>query len=50
MFRIAGIVQGVYKRGLDGIASSNKAKSYGKYVSFFSDVALKIISKKDRGS
>ncbi len=29
MFRLAAIVQGVYKRGLDGIASSAKAVTYG---------------------
>ena len=48
MFRIAGIVQGVYRRGLDGIASSDKAQSYGKYVPFFAGVACQIISKKGR--
>ena len=32
MFRMAGIVQGVYKRALDGNASSEKAKGYGKMV------------------
>jgi aminoglycoside phosphotransferase (APT) family kinase protein len=48
MFRLAGIVQGVYKRGLDGIASSDKAKSYGEYVPFLADVARQIISKKGR--
>jgi len=34
IFRLAAIVQGVYKRGLDGIASSDNAKSYGKQVRF----------------
>ena len=29
LFRLAAIVQGVYKRGLDGIASSSKAVEYG---------------------
>ena len=29
LFRLAAIVQGVYKRGLDGIASSAKAVTYG---------------------
>ncbi|HZD26299.1 MAG TPA: phosphotransferase family protein [Alphaproteobacteria bacterium] len=29
LFRLAAIVQGVYKRGLDGIASSAKALEYG---------------------
>jgi aminoglycoside phosphotransferase (APT) family kinase protein len=32
MFRMAGIVQGVYKRALDGNASSEKAKGYGAMV------------------
>jgi aminoglycoside phosphotransferase (APT) family kinase protein len=50
MFRLAGIVQGVYKRGLDGIASSVKAKSYGEYVPFLADAARQIISKKGRTS
>ena len=50
MFRLAGIVQGVYKRGLDGIASSDEAKSYGKYVPFLADVARQIISNKGRAS
>jgi len=45
-FRLAGIVQGVYKRGLDGIASSEIARSYGEYVPFLADVGLQIISKK----
>ncbi len=44
MFRLAGIAQGVYKRGLDGIASSDKAKTYGKYVAFLSDIAWQIAS------
>lgn len=44
MFRLAAIVQGVYKRGLDGIASSGDAKSYGDYVRFLSDVAWRIVS------
>ena len=29
LFRLAAIVQGVYKRGVDGIASSTKALTYG---------------------
>ena len=32
MFRSAAIVQGVYKRGLDGNASSDRAKEYGALV------------------
>ena len=45
-FRLAGIVQGVYKRGLDGIASSQIASSYGEYVPFLAGVGRRIISKK----
>ena len=45
MFRLAAIVQGVYKRGLDGIASSDHAKTYGEYVRFLTDSACRIISK-----
>ena len=32
MFRSAAIVQGVYKRGLDGNASSERAREYGSLV------------------
>jgi aminoglycoside phosphotransferase (APT) family kinase protein len=32
MFRSAAIVQGVYKRGLDGNASSDRAREYGALV------------------
>jgi aminoglycoside phosphotransferase (APT) family kinase protein len=45
MFRLAAIVQGVYKRGLDGIASSDNAKSYGDHVRFLADVAWRIVSE-----
>lgn len=31
-FRLAGIVQGVYKRGLDGNASSETARQYGQFA------------------
>jgi aminoglycoside phosphotransferase (APT) family kinase protein len=43
LFRMAAIVQGVYKRGLDGIASSVDAKKYGTYVLFLADAAWHII-------
>lgn len=43
LFRMAAIVQGVYKRGLDGIASSADAKKYGAYVIFLADAAWNII-------
>ena len=45
MFRLAAIVQGVYKRGLDGIASSDHAKTYGEYVQFLTDAACQLISE-----
>jgi aminoglycoside phosphotransferase (APT) family kinase protein len=44
VFRLAAIVQGVYKRGLDGIASSDNAKTYGDYVKFLSNAAWQILS------
>jgi len=47
MFRLAGIVQGVYKRGLDGIASSDKAETYGQHVQFLSDIAWRIASGRE---
>ena len=37
MFRMAGIVQGVYKRALMGNASSEKAKFYGERVPVLAD-------------
>ena len=43
--RLAAIVQGVYKRGLDGIASSDHARTYGEYVRFLTDSACQVISK-----
>jgi aminoglycoside phosphotransferase (APT) family kinase protein len=44
IFRLAAIVQGVYKRGLDGIASSDKAKTYGAQVRFLADIGWRIAS------
>ena len=46
IFRLAAIVQGVYKRGLDGIASSDSAQTYGAYAKLLSNVAWKIITQK----
>jgi aminoglycoside phosphotransferase (APT) family kinase protein len=46
IFRLAAIVQGVYKRGLDGNASSADAKTYGELVQFLSDMGWKIVSEK----
>lgn len=45
MFRLAAIVQGVYKRGLDGIASSDTAKTYGDQVRFLADNGWQMVSK-----
>lgn len=45
-FRLAAIVQGVYKRGLDGIASSASAKSYGALVKVLSEIAWNIVTRK----
>jgi aminoglycoside phosphotransferase (APT) family kinase protein len=43
-FRIAAILQGVYKRSLDGNASNpQKAKQYGKAVPVLGQMALKMI-------
>lgn len=44
IFRLAAIVQGVYKRGLDGIASSDTAKTYGAMVKGLSDAGWAIVS------
>ena len=46
IFRLAAIVQGVYKRGLDGNASSADAKTYGELVRHLSDKGWKIVSEK----
>ena len=42
LFRLAAIVQGVYKRGKDGNASSEKAISYGKLVPVLGDIAVSL--------
>ncbi|MBW1923921.1 MAG: phosphotransferase family protein [Deltaproteobacteria bacterium] len=39
LFRLAAIAQGVYKRGLDGIASSETALAVGAYVKVLADIA-----------
>ncbi|HSO48283.1 MAG TPA: phosphotransferase [Rhizobiaceae bacterium] len=45
-FRLAAILQGVYKRSLDGNASNpEKARSYGAAVPQMGELALKIISQ-----
>ncbi len=46
LFRLAAIVQGVYKRGLDGNASSETAKQYGNRPRVLADLAWSLV--KDR--
>jgi len=46
LFRFASIIQGVYKRGLDGIASSKEAKTLGAQVRYLSDSAWEIALRK----
>ena len=43
LFRLASIAQGVYKRSLDGNASSDSAAQYGAAVKVLADVACKLI-------
>ncbi|MEN8721958.1 MAG: phosphotransferase [Alphaproteobacteria bacterium] len=45
IFRIAAISQGVYKRGLDGNASSDQAKNYRDACQTLSDVAWQIAQR-----
>lgn len=47
LFRIAAIIQGVYKRGLDGIASASDAKTYGDMVKGLADIAWSLVQKAD---
>jgi len=44
-FRLAAIVQGVYKRGLDGNASSERAKTYGAFAQMLSTLGVEAIRK-----
>jgi aminoglycoside phosphotransferase (APT) family kinase protein len=44
-FRLAAIVQGVYKRGLDGIASAANAKEYGIQVHFLAEIGWRIVQE-----
>ena len=43
LFRLAAIVQGVYKRGLDGNASSETAKGYGDRARVLADLAWSLV-------
>ncbi|MGV6801244.1 MAG: phosphotransferase family protein [bacterium] len=45
MFRLAGIVQGVYKRSLQGNASSTKAGKYGIFAKFLSETGWQFAQK-----
>ncbi|MBM3489533.1 MAG: phosphotransferase family protein [Alphaproteobacteria bacterium] len=44
LFRLAAIGQGVYKRGLDGIAASARAASFGQVCRQRSELAWKIVT------
>ncbi len=46
LFRLAAIVQGVYKRGLDGNATSETALQYGPLVGFLSKHAVDLVGKR----
>ena len=46
LFRLAAIVQGVYKRGLDGNASSENATKYGNRARAMADLAWALVKKR----
>jgi aminoglycoside phosphotransferase (APT) family kinase protein len=46
LFRLAAIVQGVYKRGLDGNASSETAKNYGDRARILADLAWSLVKNR----
>jgi aminoglycoside phosphotransferase (APT) family kinase protein len=46
LFRLAAIVQGVYKRGLDGNASSETATKYGNRARALADLAWSMVAKR----
>ncbi len=48
MFRSAGIIQGVYKRGLDGNASSDKALEYKESARLRSEQAWSLVQETQR--
>ena len=48
MFRSAGIIQGVYKRGLDGNASSDKALEYKESARLRSEQAWSLVEETQR--
>jgi len=45
LFRIAAISQGVYKRALDGNASSETALSYGTVASALSELGWSVVTQ-----
>ena len=45
LFRSAAIIQGVYKRGLDGNASSSKALQFGHLARLRSEIAWQIVEE-----
>jgi aminoglycoside phosphotransferase (APT) family kinase protein len=50
IFRLAAIIQGVYKRGLDGNASFDSASLYGSQVRMLADIGWHVVSSKDEPS
>jgi len=46
MYRMAAIVQGVYKRGLDGNASSEAATKYGNRARAMADLAWSLVKQR----
>ncbi len=50
MFRSAGIIQGVYKRGLDGNASSDTALEYREIARIRSERAWQLVESLDAGT
>ena len=46
VFRLAAIVQGVYKRGLDGNASSETATRYGNRARSMAELAWRIAERR----
>jgi aminoglycoside phosphotransferase (APT) family kinase protein len=48
LFRLAGISQGVYKRGLDGNASSEQALMFKDVARTYSETAWKLVEALDR--
>eukprot|EP00127_Corallochytrium_limacisporum_P001771 Clim_evm2s80 gene=Clim_evmTU2s80 len=45
LFRVAAILQGVYKRAIDGQASGSNAKEVGKMTSLMADTAVDVLNQ-----